>query len=530
MSNNGLQLEGEAKGCWEALAGPGNQHTENAFNRYLQVNGGKRKVLHCAVKETRARELTEFKLPEGVGVHDCLRAGLDGRLPQALQNWDYTPKIRAVAQLPYMQMLPPEHASLVRVPWFQTPSPCKWMWSSGQHLRYHHQLWRDIRPSTLQGVQTTLVMALPQFGHYLSPHIQTDKMFLFLAALARGYCPVQLFPGKYLYPGANLGEFGNAPAPIFSDILPATGGFAYPVVELEPDPWRMLTYYDRSDCYYGYPFLAVKDSQEDFELNNWEHGAMVLPNGNRVRARSSKSYVYATGDPKLNEELKLGYEEFKAATCMMRATVTHDGLPFQLPVEMQPLVYAIILTHWTMHLDRPGELTSYTIETEHAAIRGYNFFQKKPKFYDNFMRLVHEIAKNPDFKTYPLSTHLTNSWLGGNACVSNIPSKSEQRYGHMPMRSYYRQQLDWQMGLLNLLNDVKFRSKTDRSGTVSITGQDLEQALNFEGLVFHQMNSSLRFDSNLFQRPLRKLSCWPDLHPGWVSLDEESRAEDLPQF
>jgi len=48
--------------------------------------------------------------------------------------------------------------------------------------------------------------------------------------------------------------------------------------------------------------------------------------------------------------------------------------------------------------------------------------------------------------------------------------------------------------------------------------------------VFHQMNSSLRFDSNLFQRPLRKLSCWPDLHPGWVSLDEESRAEDLPQF
>jgi hypothetical protein len=202
------------------------------------------------------------------------------------------------------------------------------------HLRYHHQLWQDLKPKTLQGVNTTLIVGLPQIGFALAPHIQLEKVFLFLGSLARGLGPVQLFPARYIYPDAQLGGLADVPAPIFADILPATGGFAYPCVDCEPDPWRVLARFGNGDRFYGYPFRAAANSMEDFTLHDHETGAMLLPSGRRVVARHSESCVYATLDPKLKDEMMMDRDGFEGATCLLRGAVTHDGLPFQLPVEL----------------------------------------------------------------------------------------------------------------------------------------------------------------------------------------------------
>ena len=212
----------------------------------------------------------------------------------------------------------------------------------------------------LQGVHTTLVLALPQIGFALAPHIQLEKVFLFLGSLARGLGPVQLFPARYLYPDAHLGGLANMPAPIFADLLPTTGGFAYPCVDCEPDPWRVLARFGNGDRYYGYPFRAAGDSMQDFTLHDHEDRAMLLPSGQRVVARRSETCAYATLDPALQQELGLDREGFEDATCLLRGAVTHDGLPFSLPAPLQPLVFALVLTHWRMELDRaqaPGQRT-----------------------------------------------------------------------------------------------------------------------------------------------------------------------------
>ena len=233
-----------------------------------------------------------------------------------------------------MAELPAEHASLIKGPWLQSPSQATWLGINARHLRYHHQLWQDLKPKVLQGVNTTLVLALPQIGFALAPHIQLEKGFLFLGSLARGLCPVQLFPARYIYPDAHLGGLADVPAPVFADLLPLTGGFSYPTVDCEPDPWRVLARFGNGDRFYGYPFRQAKDSVEDFTLHGHENGAMLLPNGQRVTARQSQSYVYATLDPKLKDELMMDRDEFENATCLLRGAVTHDGLPFQLPVEL----------------------------------------------------------------------------------------------------------------------------------------------------------------------------------------------------
>ena len=269
------------------------------------------------------------------------------------------------------------------------------------------------------------------------------------------------------YPDANLGEFANTPAPIFADILPLTGGSAYPVVDCEPDPWRMLARFGNGDRFYGYPFRQAKDSVEDFTLQDYANGAMLLPNGKKVTARASESYVYATLDPKLKDDLMMARQEFESANCLLRAARHPRWIAFSAARGVQPLVYGIMLTHWRMELDKPGDLNSYRLQTAHAAIRGFNYFQKVEPCYTNFMRLIEELAKNPDFQVYPLSTHLTNSWLGGNLRLSNQQSQSEMELGPELMRSYYQQQLDWQAGVVNLMNHVSFRSKTERTGVVS---------------------------------------------------------------
>ena len=530
MNFNELERDKSLLGRWDAIALPGAEHTENAFSKYLQIFGKQRNVLNCAIPLTRAKSLTDFQLPDGLDIQACIEASVTGNFPDALRDWKYQPIIKAETQLPQMAQLPAEHASLIKAPWLQSPSQATWLGINARHLRYHHQLWQDLKPKVLQGVNTTLILGLPQIGFALAPHIQLEHVFLFLGSLARGLCPAQLFPARYIYPDAQLGGLADVPAPIFADLLPLTGGFAFPTVDCEPDPWRVLARYGNGDQFYGYPFRRATDSVEDFTLQGYENGAMLLPDGQRVAARQSESYVYATLDPKLKGEMMLDRDGFEEATCLLRGAVTHDGLPYQLPVEMQPLVLAVVLTHWRMELDKPGDLSSYTLATEHAAIRGFNYFQRVEPFYTNFMRLIQELSKDPSFKTYPLSTHLTNSWLGGNLRLANQLSQSEADLGPELVRSYYHQQLDWQTGVVNLMNHVAFRTKSERARLVSITGREIEQQLGLEGLAMHQMHRLLRFDSHLFPRPLKRVSYWPNFHPGWTDLDQKFTTESLPRL
>jgi hypothetical protein len=185
---------------------------------------------------------------------------------------------------------------------------------------------------------------------------------------------------------------------------------------------------------------------------------------------------------------------------------------------MQAAVFAIILTDWELEMDKPGDLTSYTLKTQHAAIRGYNYYQKVEPYHSNFMRLIREVGKCPGFEVYPLASHLTHAWLGGNLRTANQLSESERALGPQFMRSYYQQQLDWSMGVFNLWNHVEFRK-----------GSDLEKSLAFDGLAFHQMRPQLQFDAHLYQRPLKRASLWPDLHADWLEYDQTFKAKNLPR-
>jgi hypothetical protein len=263
-----------------------------------------------------------------------MTSSVTGNFPDSLRDWKYQPKFCSEPQLPQLAPLPPEAATLQGLPWFESPSQSTGLGINARHVRYHHSLWQELKPKVLQGVHTTLVLALPQIGFALAPHIQLEKVFLFLGSLARGLGPAQLFPARYLYPDAPLGGLANMPAPIFADILPTTGGFAYPCVDCEPDPWRVLARFGNGDRYYGYPFRAATDSMQDFTLHDQEDRAMLLPSGQRVAARRSETCAYATLDPALKQELRLDREGFEDATCLLRGAVTHDGLPFSLPAHL----------------------------------------------------------------------------------------------------------------------------------------------------------------------------------------------------
>ena len=515
---------------WNVIANPGAEHTEQAFTDFIRGGGRGRKVLNCAVPLARAHALTDFQMPAGLTAGDCITSSVTGNFPDSLRDWKYQPKFCSERQLPQLAPLPPEAATLQDLPWFESPAQATGIGINARHVRYHHSLWQELKPKVLQGVHTTLVLALPQIGFALAPHIQLEKVFLFLGSLARGLGPVQLFPARYLYPDAHLGGLANMPAPIFADLLPTTGGFAYPCVDCEPDPWRVLARFGNGDRYYGYPFRAATDSMQDFTLHDHEDRAMLLPSGQRVVARRSETCAYATLDPALQQELGLDREGFEDATCLLRGAVTHDGLPFSLPAPLQPLVFAIVLTHWRMELDRPGDLSSYAVFTQHAAIRGFNYFQRVEPYYSNFMRLIQNISADPNFRAYPLSNHLTHSWLGGNLRLSNHLSQSECDLGPELMRSYYYQQLDWQAGVVNLMNHAAFRAKSDRAGTTSRTGQEIENLLGMDGLAFHQMHRLLRFDSHLFPKPTKRASFWPGHHPAFVELDQKFRTEGLPRL
>jgi hypothetical protein len=138
--------------------------------------------------------------------------------------------------------------------------------------------------------------------------------------------------------------------------------------------------------------------------------------------------------------------------------------------------------------------------------------------YSNFMRLINDLAKEPDFKTYPLANHLTYSWLGGNLCLPNQQSGAEAVLGPNFLRNYYLQQLDWTMGVFNLWNNIEFRKRLD-----------LQDQLDFDGIAFHQMRSKWRQDVHLFPRPASRVSLWPDFDPAWWEFDKYFSADGLPR-
>jgi hypothetical protein len=274
---------------WNVIANPGAEHTEQAFTDFIRGCGRGRKVLNCAVPLARAQALTDFQMPAGLTAGDCITTSVTGNFPDSLRDWKYQPKFCSEPQLPQLAPLPPEAATLQGLPWFESPSQSTGLGINARHVRYHHSLWQELKPKVLQGVHTTLVLALPQIGFALAPHIQLEKVFLFLGSLARGLSPVQLFPARYIYPDAPLGGLANLPAPIFADLLPTTGGFAYPCVDCEPDPWRVLARFGNGDRYYGYPFRAAGDSMQDFTLHDQEDSdRLFLPPSNEADPRIGK--------------------------------------------------------------------------------------------------------------------------------------------------------------------------------------------------------------------------------------------------
>jgi hypothetical protein len=363
---------------------------------------------------------------------------------------------------------------------------------------------------------TTLVYVTPQIGFSLTPHIKLDRVFRYFGALSRMAGPVQLFPAGYLYPDSRIQGIERVPAAMFADVLPNLGS-SFPLMDESTNPWDVVVRLHGPDCYYGYPFSQVSNPVEDITVANAITGSMALPNGQPVRARSSESRCYATLDAKLKNVLKMDRDAFNSAYCLDRGVITHDGLPFMLPVELQAAVFAVILTAWELEMDKPGDLTSYTLRTQHSAIRGYNFYQKIEPYYSNFLRLTNELSKEPNFEVYPLASHLTHSWLGLNLLLSNQRSEAEEVQGINFLRNYNLQQLDWSMGVYNLWNTVEFRR-----------GSDLESQLDHAGVAFHQMRPQLRHDVHLFQRPSRRASFWPDFNAKWLEFDQTYLAEWLP--
>ena len=178
--NDNLLADPQIKKRWDAIVEPDWEENQRVFSRFCAGNGANRNVLNCAVPLARARQLTDFQMPAGWSLDKCLvTSGLGGFVP-GLEDWRYTPHIRPEAQLPQMVELPKEHADLTRSPWFQSPSQLAGMGLNARHLRYHYQLWNDLKPRALRGLHTTLVLVSPQLGYSLTPHIQLQRALLVL--------------------------------------------------------------------------------------------------------------------------------------------------------------------------------------------------------------------------------------------------------------------------------------------------------------------------------------------------------------
>jgi hypothetical protein len=503
---------------WDALELANHQVNQEVFRSFYQRGGYARKVLNCSITPARANALVQFQMPPGWDLDKSLRGSV--RLDPGLERWHYEPRIKPQLHLPYFKEIPAVYARLATSPWAQYGAPSDGIPLNARLLRYQHPLWQELKPKKLRGVFTTLVYVTPQIGYSLTPHINLDNAFHYFSSLARAAGPCQMLPAAYLYPDARMPGLGaDCPAAIFADLMPHLGGDATPLLEGMPNCWGEISRFDVRGYYYGYPFQS-SDPQADRQENRpaGVEGGTVLPDGKRGHPTSVESQILATLDPHLKEDLLLDGLAFQDRHCLRRGIVTHDGIPFQLPPEMQACVFAITVTAWEMDLAKPGDLSEYTLKTRHAAIRSYHFYQQIEPYYTHFMRLIRGLAQDPTFKVYQLSNHLNSSWIGGNTRLSNQLSYFEKWSGPKFVREYNHQQLDWMMGVINLWNQVDFRRGTCQ-----------ERLLPFDGLAFHQMASGqLHFASHLFVRPIKSLSPWPGLHPEWVRHDRVLSNLNLP--
>ena len=172
---------------WDASKLPGHEENAEVFAQFDRVHAASRPVLHCAVPLTRAQQLTDFQMPEGWDADKCFYTAGAGKFAEGLSQWKFTPRIRSQAQLPQMEKLPISNADLALLPWFRSAGQGRGLGLNARHLRYHYALWQEMKPKIVRGLHTTLLLATPQLGYSLTPHIQLTKAAtVFLRASRRG--------------------------------------------------------------------------------------------------------------------------------------------------------------------------------------------------------------------------------------------------------------------------------------------------------------------------------------------------------
>jgi len=178
-------------------------------------------------------------MPAGLTAGDCITSSVTGNFPDSLRDWKYQPKFCSEPQLPQLALLPREAATLQDLPWFESSAQSTGLGINARHVRYHHSLWQELKPKVLQGVHTTLVLPCRRSGSPLRPTSNLRKCFCssvrWPEAWARSSCS-----RRVTFIQTPTWRAGQYAGPIFADILPTTGGFAYPCVDCEPDPWRVL--------------------------------------------------------------------------------------------------------------------------------------------------------------------------------------------------------------------------------------------------------------------------------------------------
>jgi hypothetical protein len=97
--NNDLQ-SAEFRERWAYIAEPGWEINQEVFSR---ADRRRAKVLHCAIPVTQATRLTDAVFPTGWDIDKCLIASVGRKARPELENWEYSPQIEAVPQLPYQR-------------------------------------------------------------------------------------------------------------------------------------------------------------------------------------------------------------------------------------------------------------------------------------------------------------------------------------------------------------------------------------------------------------------------------------------
>ena len=291
------------------------------------------------------------------------------------------------------------------------------------------------------------------------------------------------------------------------------------MIDCTPDPWGVITQFDMTDQLWVsvLPKQRTRSTTSRSLTSNRGDASAQRPTGPGQEVGSPT--CYATLDAKLREELMCNRDFFEQIRCLARGTITHDGLPFQLPVEIQSMVYAVILAPLGDEPGQAGRLEPATRSRPAPAIRGFNYCQRvEPYFYGDFMRMIQELSKNPDFKTYPLSTHLTNGWLGWQPRGYPI--------NHRPLRR--RSAPTSCATTTSNERSCRMGRSFSTSGTRLFSRQGQPGSAGSDGLRLHQMHRMLPLtllSTAVKARVAVAQSAWR-----WIELDRTCQANSLPRI